>query len=235
VKRVRLLYCALLFTLLAAAPLVAQSAFSRAPGWYKSGLFVGTLAQYRLHEKEYSVGYDGSFFTVVKSGNRVDLPTLGSMAGFGAVLGYSYCEGPREPAILNSIRWTMSKGAGDSAVGSLEYVDHEIGLVMEFLFPFNGGWAVTGQLGWDFQFFSISNGYLPSGGARTDLLISSFLGMEGGVGLAYVIDRRYIIEGRAVIRGFGDNIASGGGVSDSLGGETGRFEYSFELSVGLQI
>jgi hypothetical protein len=201
-------------------------------GWLASGLYAGIRGQYRIPETTYSIGYDGSWFTIIATGDRIDLPTLGPMFGYGAFIGYASSENQREPAYVFSAAWSLAKGKGDSTIGGLEYVDHEICLVFEFLFPCRKGFAIIGQFGWDFEFFSVADGFLPYGGSREDLLVSSFIGLDGGFGLAYIVDRRLLIEAKAVARMFSDNIASGELLSDSLGGEIGRGEFSFELSVG---
>ena len=103
---------------------------------------------------------------------------------------------------------------------------------MEGLYPLGAGFAVSAQIGWNFDFFSIAAGILPNGGMRSDLLLSSFVGFDIGAGAAYVIDRRLLIEAKALFRLIGYNKASGGGASDSLGTEIGRAETAIELSAG---
>jgi len=201
-------------------------------GWLASGIIVGARGQYRLPEPVYSVGYDGDWFTILSTGDRIDLPKLRPMAGYGAYIGFTSSENLREPAYILSAAWSMTTGEGDSTIGVLAFVDHEIGLDIEMLFPLHKGFAVCGQLGWDFEFFSVTNGFLPFGGTREDLLLSSFFGLDCGMGLAYVAARRLVIEAKAVVRMSSDSLASGAGSSDSLGGEIGRGEYSFELSAG---
>ncbi len=210
----------------------AQDEVKGGRGWLASGLYAGVRGQYRIPETTYSIGYDGGWFTIIATGDRIDLPKLGPMVGYGAFVGFASCENQREPAYIVSAAWSMTKGSGDSTIGVLDYVDHEIGLDIEFLFPFRRGLAITGQLGWDLEFFSVTDGFLPFGGSREDLRISSFIGLDCGMGLAYVIKQRLLIELKALARMASDDIASGASTSDSLGGEIGRGEYSFELSAG---
>jgi len=195
-------------------------------------LYAGIRGQYRIPEPTYSVGYDGGWFSIIATGDRIDIPKLGQMVGYGAFIGFTSCENNREPAYVMSAAWSMAKGSGDSSLGVLDYVDHELGLDIEMLFPVRKGFALTGQLGWDFELFSVTDGFLPFGGSREELLLWSFVGLDGGFGLAYAVDRRLLIEAKAVARMSSDNIASGSSASDSLGGEIGRGEYSFEFSMG---
>jgi hypothetical protein len=192
----------------------------------------GARGQYRIPEAAHSVGYDGDWFTILATGDRIDLPKLRPMLGYGAYIGFADSENLRDPAYVVSAAWSITRGEGDSTIGILEFVDHEIGLDMEMLFPMRKGFAISAQLDWDLEFFSVTNGFLPYGGVREDLLLSSFFGLDCGIGLAYIVERRLLIEAKALIRMASDNIASGAEVSDSLGGEIGRGEYSFELSAG---
>lgn len=210
----------------------AQDQAKGGRGWLASGIIVGARGQYRVPEPTYSVGYDGDWFTVISTGDRIDLPMLGPMVGYGAYIGFTSSENLRDPAYVLNAAWSMTKGQGDSTIGVLAYVDHEIGLDLEMLFPMRKGFALCGQLGWDFEFFSVTDGFLPFDKSRVDLLLSSFFGLDCGIGLAYVAERRLVIEAKAVVRMSSDNLASGAGNSDSLGGEIGRGEYSFELSTG---
>jgi hypothetical protein len=223
---------AVLFLLCCATLLSAQAGGGR--GWLASGLYAGARGQYRLPEKTYSVGYDGSWYTLLATGDRFDLPDLGPVLGYGAFVGFTSCEGRREPAYIASAAWSMAKGSGDTAIGRLDFVDHEVSLDLEMLFPLRTpGMAFGFQFGWDFDFFSVTDGFLPFGGSREDLLVSSFVGFDCGLGMAYVIGRRLLIEAKAVVRMASDNSVSGAGVSESVDGEIGRGEFSFELSAGL--
>lgn len=210
----------------------AQDQARSGRGWLASGIVAGARGQYRIPETAYSVGYDGDWFTILSTGDRIDLPKLRPMLGYGAYIGFASSENLRDPAYIASAAWSMTKGEGDSTIGVLQFVDHQIGLDIEMLFPLRKGFAISGQLGWDLEFFSVTNGFLPFGGTREDLLLSSLFGLDCGIGLAYTLERRLLLEAKAVVRMASDNMASGTGSSDSLGGEIGRGEYSFELSAG---
>ena len=106
----------------------AQDEAKGGRGWLASGLYAGVRGQYRIPIAEYSVGYDGSWFTIVATGDRIDIPELGPMVGYGAFIGITSSENQREPAYVMSAAWSMAKGSGDSTIGVLDYVDHEIGL-----------------------------------------------------------------------------------------------------------
>jgi hypothetical protein len=204
-------------------------------GWLASGIYVGGRGQYRLPQQtEYTTGFDGQALFAAQTGDEFDTPALGNMVGYGATFGFVQCEGLHSFAVTWTAAWAMTTGSGSSAAGSLSYVNHELDLAVEGLYPLGSGFAVSAQIGWNFDFFSISNGLVPSGagGARSDLLLSSFVGFDIGAGAAYVIDRRLLIETKALYRLIGYNNASGGGASDSLGTEIGRAETAIELSAG---
>jgi hypothetical protein len=203
------------------------------PGWLASGTYVGGRGQYRMPQStEYTTGFDGLPLFAAKSGDRFDTPILGKGIGYGALFGFVQCDGPRNLAVTWTAAWAMARGSGSSSVGTLSYTNHELDLAVEGLYPLGSGFAVSAQIGWNFDFFSISSGLLPSGGARGDLLLSSFVGFDIGAGAAYVIGRRLLIEAKALFRLIGYNNASGGGASDSLGTEIGRGETAVELSAG---
>jgi hypothetical protein len=230
-KRTVLTAAALSGLLLAGIAANAQSIGNS--GWLASGIYVGGRGQYRLPQQtEYTTGFDGQALFAAQSGDRFDTPTLGNMVGYGAGFGFVQCEGPRSFAVMWNAAWAMTTGSGSSSIGALSYVNHEVDLDVEGLYPLGSGFALSAQIGWNLDFFSISNGLLPNGGSRSTLLLSSFVGFDIGAGVAYVINRRLLIEAKALFRLIGYNSASGGGVSDSLGTEIGRGETGFELAAG---
>jgi hypothetical protein len=101
----------------------------------------------------------------------------------------------------------------------LSYVSHEVDLVAETFFPIVSSFAVTAQICWNLDFFSIEDGLLPSGGSRSRLLLTSFVGFDIGAGVAYSIGKRCLLEGKGVFRLIAFNTATGGGAFDSLGTE----------------
>jgi hypothetical protein len=209
----------------------AQSAGNA--GWLASGVYVGARGQYRIPQTtEYTTGFDGQALFAAQSEDEFDTPVLGNMVGYGAGFGFVQCEGPRSLAVMWNAAWAMASGSVSSSFGSQSYVNHEVDLDVEGLYPLGSGFALSAQIGWNLDFFSISNGLIPHGGSKSDLLLSSFVGFDIGAGAAYVINRRLLIEAKALFRLIGYNSASGGGASDSLGTEIGRGETSFDLSAG---
>lgn len=218
--------------LLAAGRTVLQAQSEYDDGWLASGFYVGALGQYRIPLPAASNGYDGSYFTVIDTGDRLDTPTVGDMRAFGASIGYIICTGKQEPAFSLSASWSMTKGSGDSSIGSLSYIDHEISFDLGGLIPIRSGFALTGQIGGGIDLFTIENGLLPYGKSREDLLLASYLGFDIGAGAAYVIDRRFLVQAKTIFKIFNDNMATGEGVSDGVNDEISRAEFSFELSAG---
>jgi hypothetical protein len=209
----------------------AQSAGNS--GWLASGFYVGGRGQYRLPQStDYTTGFDGQPLYATQSGDRFDTPDLGKGIGYGAGFGFTECEGPRSLAVMWNAAWSMAEGEGSSSIGSLGYLSHEVDLYVEGLYPLGSGFALSAQIGWNLDFFSISNGLLPYGGSRATLLLTSFVGFDIGAGAAYVLNRRLLIEAKALFRLIGYNIASGGGVSDSLATEIGRGETALEITAG---
>lgn len=203
-------------------------------GWMASGTYVGVRGQYRRFETtEYTTGFDALPMYVVKTGNRYDTPVIGPTLGYGLGLGFVQCEGPRALAFVMKADYSLATGSGSSAAGSLDYASHEVDLAVEGLYPLGRGLALSVQIGWNLDFFFIADGFAPGGtGPRTDVLLSSLVGLDIGGGLAYVIDRRLLIEAKAVYRFVGYNFGSGTGVFDGLGTEIGRAETALELTAG---
>lgn len=221
---------------LAVATLLGAEAGAQSPGkggWMDSGLYVGVRGQYRSFETtEYTTGFDGQPMFAVDTGDEFDTPVLGPTFGYGLGFGFVQCEGPRSLAFIWKADYSLAQGTGTSSVGNLDYVSHEVDLAIEGLYPLGRGLALSAQIGWNLDFFFIAKGLVPYGGSRTDLLLTSFVGLDIGGGLAYVIDRRFLIQAKAVYRFMGYNIGSGSGVFDGLNTEIGRAETALELTAG---
>jgi hypothetical protein len=211
--------------------LCAQTAENR--GWLAEGIYLGGRVQYRIPQStDYTTGFDGQPLFATATGDEFDTPMLTDALGYGAGFGFVYCEGRRNLAAILSADWSMSTGSGSSSVGTLNYANHEIDLAAEALYPLGAGLALSAQIGWNLDFFSIANGLLPGGGSRENLLLSSFVGFDIGGGLAYVVDRRLLIQAKYIFRLIGYNVASGSGASDSLDTEIGRGENALEFTIG---
>jgi len=229
--RIILTTCVLAAFLSAGVSLCAQAA--EQPGWLAEGIYLGGRGQYRIPQStDYTTGFDGQPIYAIATGDEFDTPILANALGYGAGFGLVYCEGPRSLAGTLSADWSMSSGSGSSSAGTLSYVNHEIDLAAGALYPLGLGFALSAQIGWNLDFFSIANGLIPGGGSRESLLLSSFVGFDIGGGLAYVIDRRLLIQAKYIFRLIGYNIASGSGASDSLDTEIGRGESALEFTVG---
>jgi hypothetical protein len=224
----------LLVFLAVGATLGAQAAGNQ--GWMASGIYLGGRGQYRFPQSTvsttgYTYGFDGLPLYAAATGNRFDTPILGNALGYGAGFGFVQCERPRTLAVILSADWSMSTGSASSSVGILDCVSHEVDLVAEGLYPLGAGFAISAQIGWSMDFFSIANGLLPNGGSRENLLLS-FVGLDMGAGAAYLIDRRLLLQAKYVFRFIGYNLASGSGVADSLGTEIARQEGALEFTMG---
>jgi hypothetical protein len=149
--------------------------------------------EYRIPKSTgFTTGFDGQPLYATRSGDRFDAPDLRKGIGYGAGFGIMECEGPRNLAMMRNAAWTMAEEAGSSSIGSLSYVNHEVDLYVEGLYPPGSGFARSAQIGWNLEFHSISNSLLPYGGSRATLLFTSFVGFDIGAGAAIEITAGWI-------------------------------------------